>query len=453
MVATVETRIIPFSMTKPAKHEHEHRRAKGPLATAWAGARAAGEFCCYLGRRFWNDRNFSAASSLSFTTLLAVVPLAAIGFAILSAFPVFDQIRGDLQSFILKIFLPKNVDAVREQFDLFLRNTRELTALGTVALAVTAVILLDTVDTWFNLIWRQPEARPLVQRMTMYWAILTVTPLLAGGSIALSTYLFAKTSLDVVEGTWLQSTGVQWLPTLLLFTALAVCYMIIPYRKVRLIYAAVGAIIAVLLYDGLKWGFTLYFRAFPSYQTLYGALSVIPLLLVWMYLVWCAILFGAQTAVALPEWLALRRHGLMTDVRATRRLTQALVILHGLYVAGKSGRPVDTETLLEPLADSADVLEPMLEQLEALHYIVRSNEDTWVLSRDPAIPTVYDIARDLGVTITPSLGNLHNTGDWVACLDRLVADAEEAQQDALQISLRDLFDPMDDDTAAGGHGS
>ncbi len=123
---------------------------------AWRIVRSAGEFCVYLGLRFWKDRNFSAASSLSYTTLLAVVPLAAIGFAILSAFPVFDQIRVDLQSFVLKAFLPQNVDAVREQFDLFLRNTRELTALGTVALAVTAVILLDTVDTWFNLIWRQP---------------------------------------------------------------------------------------------------------------------------------------------------------------------------------------------------------------------------------------------------------------------------------------------------------
>jgi len=408
-------------------------------AIAWRIVRNAGEFCVYLGLRFWKDRNFSASSSLSYTTLLAVVPLAAIGFAILSAFPVFDQIRVDLQSFILKIFLPQNVDAVREQFDRFLRNTRELTALGTVALAVTAVILLDTVDTWFNLIWRQPEVRPLVQRMTMYWAILTVTPLLAGGSIALSTYLFAKANLGMAESTWLQSTAVRWLPTLLLFASFTVSYMVIPYRKVRLGYAALGAAVAVLLYDGLKWGFTLYFRAFPSYETLYGALSVIPLLLVWMYLVWCAILFGAQTAAALPEWLALRRHGPLTDTRTTRRLAQALVILQGLYEAGRSGRPISTEALLEPLSDSADVLEPMLEQLEALNHIARSNEDSWVLSRDPSVLTVYDIARDLGVTISPGLGDLRGHGPWVERLEQVVVKAEDAQHTALDMSLRELF--------------
>ncbi|MCY4393910.1 MAG: YihY family inner membrane protein [Rhodospirillaceae bacterium] len=406
---------------------------------AWRAVRAAGDFCVYLGLRFWKDHNFSAAASLSYTTLLAVVPLAAIGFSILAAFPVFDRIRTDLLSFILEIFLPQNVEAVRGQFDLFLRNTRELTAVGTVALAVTAVILLDTVDTWFNRIWRQPEVRPLVQRMTMYWAVLTVTPLLAGGSIAISTYLFAQANLGVVEGSWVQNTAVRWLPPLLLFVSFAVAYMVIPYRKVRLGYAALGAVVALLLYDGLKWGFSLYFHAFPSYETLYGALSYIPLLLIWMYLVWCAVLFGAQTAAALPEWLALQRHGAPGESRATRRLGQAMVILHGLYRAGETGRPVDTETLLEPLPDSAELLEPLLERLEALHYIARSNEDAWILSRDPAALTVYEIARDLGITIRPGLGGLQDEAVWTDRLDSLIGLSETAQKSVLDVSLRELF--------------
>ena len=405
----------------------------------WDALRGTGEFCLYLALRFYRDRNFTAASSLSYTTLLAVVPLAAIGFGMLAAFSVFDEIREDLLTFVLKTFLPQNVDAVRAQFDLFLKNTRELTALGTVALAVTAVILLDTVDTWFNNIWRQPEVRPLVPRMLMYWAILTATPFLAGGSVALSTLIFAKTNLGAVQGSWIESSAVRLLPTILLFAAFAVSYMVIPYRKVRLVYAGMGAVVAALLYELLKWGFTLYFRAFPSYQTLYGALSVVPLLLVWMYLVWCAILFGAQTAAALPEWLALRRHGLTTDTRTTRRLAQALVMLQGLFKAGETGRPVDTETLMAPLSDSADTLEPMLEKLEADHYIARSNEDAWVLSRDPATITLYDLARDLGVTINQGLGDLRHLGPWIARLDDRIARTETAQQEAMNISLRDLF--------------
>lgn len=430
-------------MTEAGTSSESRNENRG--AAAGRTLRAAGDFCAYLCLRFWKDHNFSAAASLSYTTLLAVVPLAAIGFSILAAFPVFDRIRADLLAFILEIFLPQNVEAVRGQFDLFLRNTRELTAVGTVALAVTAVILLDTVDTWFNRIWRQPEVRPLVQRMTMYWAVLTVTPLLAGGSIAISTYLFAQANLGIAEGSWIQSTAVSWLPPLLLFGSFAVAYMVIPYRKVRLGYAALGALVALLLYDGLKWGFSLYFRAFPSYETLYGALSYIPLLLIWMYLVWCAVLFGAQTAAALPEWLALQRHGPPGEGRMTRRLVQAMVILHGLYRAGETGRPVDTETLLDPLPDSAELLEPLLEQLEALHYVARSNEDSWILSRDPAALTVYEIARDLGITIRPGPGGLDEEAGWTDRLDRLIARSETAQRSALDVSLRDLF-------GAGGTG-
>ncbi len=426
------------------------RSDDGERPAAWRFVRGAAGFCRYLGLRFWKDRNFSAAASLSYTTLLAVVPLAAIGFSILAAFPVFDRIRTDLLSFILKIFLPSNVEAVRDQFDLFLRNTRELTALGTVALAVTAVILLDTVDSWFNLIWRQPEVRPLVQRMTMYWAILTLTPLLAGGSIAISTYLFAQANLGVAEGSWVQNNAVRWLPPALLFASFAVAYMVIPYRRVRTGYAVLGAAVALLLYDGLKWAFTLYFRAFPSYETLYGALSYIPLLLVWMYLVWCAVLFGAQTAAALPEWLALQRHRPAGEARTTRRLAQTLSILHSLYRAGRTGRPVATETLLAPLPESAELLEPLLEQLEALHYIARAGEDAWLLSRDPAALNVYEIARDLGITIRPGLGELDDTGDWPDRLDALIGESETAQQAVLGISLRDLFGPDAGDAGRPG---
>ena len=164
-----------------------------------------------------------------------------------------------------------------------------------------------------------------------------------------------------------------------------------------------------------------------------------------MYLVWCAVLFGAQTAAALPEWLALQRHGPPGEGRMTRRLVQAMVILHGLYRAGETGRPVDTETLLDPLPDSAELLEPLLEQLEALHYVARSNEDAWILSRDPAALTVYEIARDLGITIRPGPGGLEEEAGWTDRLDRLIARSETAQRSALDVSLRDLF-------GAGGTG-
>ncbi|MEQ8701437.1 MAG: YihY family inner membrane protein, partial [Bauldia litoralis] len=336
--------------------------------------------------------------------------------------------------------LPKNVEALREQFDRFLKNTRELTALGTVALAVTAVILLDTVDTYYNRIWRESEVRPLLQRVLMYWTILTLTPLLVGGSLALSTYIFAKpaASLPTVPTAGAQ-TLFGWLPTLLLFVAIALSYFIIPYRRIRLHHALIGAAVAALLYDVLKWGFALYFKLFPSYQTLYGAVAVIPLLLVWLYLVWCAVLLGAQISAAVPEWLALRRLGQRTDARPTVRLTAALSLLHGLYLASKTGQPVETEALTAGITEEAGSPERVLATLHEAQMIARSNEDSWVLSRDPSDLTVDEVADAFGIRLEPGLGNPKHIPDWLARLDRLIGEADRDFRATLGLSLSALF--------------
>ncbi len=406
-----------------------------------AAAVAFASFVWYLAVRFWNDKCFSASASLSYTTLLSLIPLVAIGFAILTAFPVFDQIRADIQTFVLSNFLPQNVEVIREQFDRFLRNTRELTALGTVALAVTAVILLDTVDTYFNRIWREAEVRPLLQRILMYWTVLTLTPLLVGGSVALSTYLFAKTGKASLGADAAAASGLfGWLPTLLLLGAITLSYVVIPYRRIRIGHALLGAVVAALLYDVLKWGFALYFTLFPSYQTLYGAVAVIPLLLVWLYLVWCAVLLGAEIAAALPEWLALRRLGRRTDARPTVRLTAALSLLHGLYLGSKSGQPVETEALTAGMSEEAGSPERVLETLHQAQMIARSQEDSWVLSRDPSDLTVDEVAGAFGIKLEPGLGDPAHIAPWLARLDRLLVASEREMRATLGVSLRELFE-------------
>jgi membrane protein len=240
-----------------------------------------------------------------------------------------------------------------------------------------------------------------------------------------------------------------WLPTLLLFVAIALSYYIIPYRRIRLHHALVGAAVAALLYDVLKWGFALYFKLFPSYQTLYGAVSAIPLLLVWLYLVWCAVLLGAQISAAVPEWLALRRLGQRTDARPTVRLTAALSLLHGLYLASKKGNPVETEALTAGISEEAGSPERVLATLHEAHMIARSNEDSWVLSRDPSDLTVDEVAGAFGIRLEPGLGDPRHIPGWLARLDRLIGEADREFQSTLGLSLRDLFE---EDAAAGRKG-
>src|SRR5262249_43471755 len=138
--------------------------------------REAPLFAWYVLKRYWRDQCFQSAAAMSYNALFAAIPMIAVGFAILAAFPVFDQIRAGFQDFIIGYLLPHAGEDFRGALDDSLQNTKNLTAVGIFALAVTSIILLDTVETVFNRIWRQSQVRPLMARVTMYWAILTLAP-------------------------------------------------------------------------------------------------------------------------------------------------------------------------------------------------------------------------------------------------------------------------------------
>jgi len=422
-------------MEEPIPNPVPRRRDEGIVERAVAFSIDLVRFVVYAALRFWHDRCFGAASSLSYTSLLAVVPVVAIGFAILAAFPVFDKIRADLLQFMLSNFLPSNVEAVRSFLDTFLKNTRELTAVGIVALAVTAIILLDTIDTVFNLIWRQKQARPLHQRLIMYWAILTVTPLLLGGSLAVTTIVIAKTRLAADGG--FVSFWLQALPVIFLFAAIALSYLIVPYRRVRIWHAAVGAAVVVAAFQTLRWGFQLYFRMFPSYETLYGALALIPLSLVWMYLVWCIVLLGAQISASIPEWTARRLMGQAPPPMV--RLARALEVLERVLAAHRAGTEVRDEDLAGRLATAAESAGPVVGALEAAGLIVRTEKDAWLLGRDLSQVTLDDLFRVLEMKIEHNLPPDALEAGWSGALEKLLARYEAAGSEVLSADLETLL--------------
>jgi len=425
-------------MAKQAKGHGDHERTRREPPSVLSGL----AFLGYVFHRFLRDNCKERAASLTFTGLLAIVPLVAISFAIFAAFPAFQTMRGDLQSFVFQNFVPEIGSVVYAQIDDFTKKTGELTAVGVVFLAVTSVMLLSSINGTFNAIWQVRETRPLVARLLVYWAVLTLSPILFGASLSLSSYLFAVAQATGVE----QYTGplsrlAYFLPLLLQIVGFSILYLVMPNYPVRRLDALFGGLAAGLLFELLKKGFGLYIKSFPTYETLYGALSAFPILLLWMYLAWLLVLLGAEMTAAMPEWRAGIREARIRMVPAARLLAAALAILHALHIASLRGGGLTNRRMARAAPAAPEAVGLAREKLQQKRYISQGDKQEWLLSRDLEATTLTDLRRDLDLDL--DVGDLryipkHGWGRRYSEIVRNLGDADSTFTD---VSLRSLLTP------------
>lgn len=271
------------------------------------GARMMMAWLKLLWRRIENDGMTTHAGNLAYVSLLALVPLIAVIFALFAAFPVFSDISIQLKNFIFSNFVPAAGNTIQRYLEQFVANVNKMTAIGAVGLIVTALLLMYSVDTALNAIWRSSKKRSLVYSFAVYWMILTLGPLLAGASLAISSYLLSMRWVEVTGVTTLVDQLLRIFPLLLSWLAFWLLYSTVPTTRVPPRDALIGALVAGLLFELGKKGFALYVTMFPSYQLIYGVLAVIPILFLWVYWTWCIVLLGAEITVSLDEYRQLRR--------------------------------------------------------------------------------------------------------------------------------------------------
>jgi len=239
----------------------------------------------------------SVASALAFTTVLSLVPLLTVVFAILSMFPFFFEWRDEIETFLYSNLVPATGDAVKTYLQEFAGQAGTLTGLGLAALLVTALLLLSTIEDAFNNIWNIPKGRTLSQRLLLYWAMLTLGPVLMVTSLALTTYLGSTVLSRWIPATpGLNTAVIQTLPILLQGLGFFLMYLIVPSCTVRPKSALGGAVVAVALFELTRFGFVVFIANFNTYQIIYGAMWSIPVFLLWIYLSWLVTLFGACIA-------------------------------------------------------------------------------------------------------------------------------------------------------------
>lgn len=254
-------------------------------------------------RRIQEDRLSVLAGHLAYVTLLSLVPLVTVVFSIFSFFPIFASVRLQVEEFIFANFVPAASDVIHHHFSRFVANASKMTSIGVVALVVVALLLISAIDQNLNHIWRSRGQRPKMTTFAVYWMILTMGPLLAGASILITSYVV---SLRVFHHMQLLSSAANFmlgiLPFCLSFISLLLLFVAVPNVKIRWRDALVGAIVSALLLEGAKKVFALYITNFTSYQTIYGALAVIPILFVWVYLSWWLVLLGAEFTASMGDY-------------------------------------------------------------------------------------------------------------------------------------------------------
>lgn len=250
------------------------------------------KFCKEVFWEYDESSCLTRAAAMSYATLLSIVPLMAVALSILAAFPVYQEIGKKMQDIIFANFVAGSADVVQQHLQTFANQAAKLSATGLFILLVTAVLMVFNMESAFNAIWRVKERRHGVTAFLIYWAVLTLLPILIAVGFAISTYLMSLPYIQSTTASIKLPFAIAF-PYLLTWAAFSFLYLTLPNRKVRLRHALPGAFVAMVFFEFAKYAFTLYILYFPTYELVYGALAGVPIFLFWVYLSWLIILFGA----------------------------------------------------------------------------------------------------------------------------------------------------------------
>lgn len=363
----------------------------------------------FARRRLNEERLPQVVGSLTFTTVLALVPLLTIAFAIFTTFPLFNTFRAALEAYFIKSLMPKAIaNTILGYLSQFASKATRLSAIGAVVLIMTAFIMMLTVDRAFNQIWRVRTARPFTQRLVIYWAIVTLGPLLIGVSLTFTSDLFRATDGLVTGLPVIGDTIYTVLSVMLTMGAYTLLYMTVPNRTVDWRDAACGGLLAATAFEIAKKVFVVFITKIPTYTVIYGTLAALPLFLIWIYVSWWITLMGAVLASALPIVKYERWWHVPTPGSAFIDAMAVLTVLNEARVFG-SNAAVDartlrsltrlgfdeSEALLEKMLDAGWVGRIRPEQKRRVRFGTRLAEglDAWTLLANPGQLKLADVYR------------------------------------------------------------
>jgi len=333
-----------------------------------------------IAARFSQDRCTQTAASLTFTTLLSLVPLMTIALTMFSAFPVFEDFSAQFKAYLLNNLMPETAGVVITGYmQQFTESAARLTTVGIGFLVLTALSMMMTIDRAFNVIWQVARPRPLVRRLVVYWAVLTLAPLLVGASLSLTSWLVG---LSMGYAKHIPQFGIgalKILPVLFTTLAFALLFRIVPNRYVPRSHALIGALVAAVLFETMNRIFGYYISHFNTYKLVYGAFASVPIFLMWIYLSWLTILLGAVITASLSHW---RTPASQQEASATTQLLDAMRVLKIMVDNFQQGKASTFPEMSKSLRIGYDKLEKILEKLASADIVRKAEGHGWLLMRD-----------------------------------------------------------------------
>ena len=390
-------------------------------------------FLKYLGQQFLQNQGILNAAALTYTTLFAVVPLMTVSYAMLAAVPSFQGVGQELQGWVFDNFVPATGAVVQDYLNDFSSQARKLTAVGVALLAVTSIMMMKNIEAALNRIWRVSEPRKGLSSFLLYWAILSLGPILIGLGLVLTSYIatlpFISSATEVVG----KARVLSMLPAVLSAAAFTLMYVAVPNCRVPFRSALIGGVVVALLFETAKRGFTAFVTQFPSYELIYGAFAAVPLFLLWVFISWVIILMGAE----LTRFITVYRSG-QQGVKVPH-LYSVVAVLYRLWQAQGQGDSLTDQKLLQEVEtlDQGrwDSYQKLL--LEG-GVIKRSDQGEYLLCRDLHSLTLQQLNQLLPWPL-PEPIETSSVIEWQRDLNHRLASISEAQQGEFSVPLAQLF--------------
>lgn len=385
------------------------------------------QFGTMVGRQYLDDGCQSTAAALTYQTLFAVVPLLTVMYSMFNAFAAFEGVNRQIEDFVFSNVIPENVDVVQQYLSSFSEQAQNLSGPSLALLAATAFLMLYTIEKTFNEIWRVREPRGGYQRFLMYWALLTLGPMLIGVGFAISTYVV---SLPLVSDVTAGTSALQFVPFFMSASIFTLIYLTVPNCLVPFKHAAIGGVAVATAFEIAKYSFA-DIMASSSFEVIYGTFAAVPLFLLWIYVSWTIVLVGAEFV----KGLSVFRYN--HEAHLESPFVQLLLIIELFYRAHERG-DVISERDVRKLAARIDVshwndLRALLMDLDLIKSV---DGGGIVLTKDLKDISVWDLYQKVPFDMPQQVG-----GDlpWERALNDRLRKIVGNSSEYLKVSLESLF--------------